>query len=460
MKPSWEWWRGAPRRSDEVALASFSLVVRLLCVAWAWGRIPPADDGTFYHTLADRLARGLGYTWAWPDGVVTYAAHYPVGYPAWLSLGYRWFGAEPEVAMLGNALLGTLGAWAAYRLGARSGLRGPALLCGAFAALHPSLVAYTPALMTEGVTSALLALLILWAVSASERSRARWLWLTALGVGVGAVVLLRPQLLLLAPVFGAVASRRGGMARFAHALLVTALAVAVCLPWTLRNCERMQRCVFVSANGGWNLFIGSAQGATGAWVGIDELGVPEECRNVFAEAEKDACFGRAGWRNVREHPGRFLRLIPAKMSQTFDFSFAPGHYLHRANPAAFGYSAKIGLGVIEALVERSVLLLALLGLGRAEGPRRRTRAGLAVFGMICLLSPWAWLSHLALVCAVGLFGREAFRRPVALLGASVVFATALTHAVFFGAGRYGLVCVLPLLPLLVDAFRGRPEPAG
>ena len=50
---------------------------------------PRSEDGHYYDVLARRLAAGQGYTWLWPDGAVTYAAHYPVGYPAMLALGVR-----------------------------------------------------------------------------------------------------------------------------------------------------------------------------------------------------------------------------------------------------------------------------------------------------------------------------------------------------------------------------------
>ena len=58
--------------------------------------------------MAARIAVGAGYTWAWPDGVVTYAAPYPVGYPALLGFVYALFGASPLSAMLLNAALGAL----------------------------------------------------------------------------------------------------------------------------------------------------------------------------------------------------------------------------------------------------------------------------------------------------------------------------------------------------------------
>lgn len=436
-------------------LGLFALLVRLGIVAWAAGRFPPADDGQFYQVFAERLARGLGYTWLWPDGAVTFAAHYPVGYPALLALAYWAFGSAPVVAMLVNAAVGALGVVGVHRIARAVAPAGPAALCGLIAALHPSLTAYTPALMTEGVTAALLAVLGAAAVSLSEHRRLPWLSFAALAVGTGLVLLVRPQMLLFAPVLGAV-SRAGSRARtkVAAAAGVTALALLVCLPWTLRNCARMDRCVLVSANMGWNLFIGSAPGATGTFVPLERLGVPEECRTVYGEADKDHCFAGAGLRNIRRDPMHYLGLVPAKLAATFDWSGAPGYYLHASNPSAFAAGQKLGLGVVEAVVQRLVVLACVFGLGRAEGPRRRLRLGLGVLAGVLLFFKTAYISHLLLVVQAALLGRWLWRRPDVALGAAVVLATAGSHALFFGAGRYGLVCVPLLVALSAAAFVG------
>ncbi len=456
-----------PVASDGWLIAGVALLLRVLIVAWAWGRFPPADDGHFYHVVADRIAHGLGYTWLWPDGAITYAAHYPVGYPGLIGAGYALFGSRPEVAMLENALLGALGVFAAYRLSASVGRRGPAVLAGLCAALHPSLLFYTPALMTEGVTAVAFAVLG-WVSLEAQRKGPGFRCL--LGVCAGLTVLIRPQSLLLIPVFGAFASAGPALARLRSAALVTALSVLVCLPWTLRNCQRLERCAFVSANGGWNLFIGSADKATGTWVSIDELGVPPECRTVFGEADKDHCFGRAGVRSVLGRPGHFLSLVPSKLAATFDWSGAPGHYLKASNSGAFDDKAALCLGVAELLVQRGLLLAGLLALGLAPGPRRRLRLVLAVSAIVCLLGPalaarwWlvrsAWIAHLLLVLLVLLFGQQVWRRPNYAFAAAVVATTAFTHALFFGAGRYGLVCVLLLVPLLAEAFRRPLDPTS
>ncbi|HLV64974.1 MAG TPA: glycosyltransferase family 39 protein [Polyangiaceae bacterium] len=441
----------APATQRQAAvLVVLALVVRLGAVLWAHGRFPPADDGHFYHVVAERIAAGLGYTWLWPDGAVTYAAHYPVGYPALIGAVYALFGSAPTLAMGVNAAFGALGVWGVHRIARSVVPGGPAFVAGLVVALHPSLVAYTPALMTEGVTAALLAILGAMAVSVGERT-GRWVGPLRLGIGAlaGLAVLIRPQSLLLAPVFGAF-SASGARARVRAALLVSVVAIGVCLPWTFRNCARMDRCVLVSANMGWNLFIGAAEGATGTWVSIDELGVPTACREVFGEADKDRCFGEAGLDAVLRHPLRYLGLVPAKLLATFDWSGAPGHYLHTSNPAAFGARAKLALGIAEAVVQRLVVLAALLALARAPGANARARRLLAALAIPLLFVRLAWLAHIVLVAQALLLGRALTRRPDAALAAAVVGTTLATHAVFFGAGRYGLVCV-PVLVALAGA---------
>ncbi|MEB2311573.1 MAG: glycosyltransferase family 39 protein [Sorangiineae bacterium] len=454
---------------DGALLFVVGLAARALAVAWAASRFPPTADGHFYDVIAQRIAEGHGYTWLWPDGAVTYAAHYPVGYPALVGALYALGGPHPALAMGANALVGALAVPAVYAVAGRAASRPGALVGALLVALHPGLVFYTPALMTEGVVAALVAVAAWLAVRASESLRGpRAAWLVGLGLLLGATTMVRPQSLLLAPLFGALAIgpvsararrlRRAALVRrSAGAALVTALAVAVCVPWTARNCARMGRCAFVSVNGGWNLYIGAAPGATGSWVSLDALGVPASCRAVFAEAEKDACFGRAALQEIARAPLRYLALAPSKLAVTFDYSGAPGWYLHQANPAAFDERDKLRLGVLETAWERLASLLALVALARAEGPRRRARGALAGLAGLWFFTRAAWVGTLGLVAVAALLGRRLAEHPPALLVAGTLALTALTHAVFFGAGRYSLVC-FALLPALSGAAWRREAP--
>lgn len=446
----------APRRHGVVVFA-LALVARLSVVAYGAGRFPPAADGEFYQRIAERVARGLGYTWLWPDGAVTYAAHYPIGYPGAVGLAYAAFGAHPIVAQMLNALLGAVAAVAAWALASRAAGPARGLIAGVAVAVHPGLVLYTPALMTEGVTAALLTAGA-WAVAKARDRDGALAPVAVLGLVMGCATLVRPQSLAIAAPFGLLAC--APRAPFAHRLRTAAIALgltlAVCAPWTIRNCARMGRCAVVSVNGGWNLLIGVADGATGAW---SPVVVPDECREVWGEADKDACFGDAALRRVADDPARFLALVPAKLAATFDYCGAAGWYLHEANPRTFDDRAKWRAGALETVYERLAWLAALATVGFVSGPRRRARIALAGLGAASLFVTHGFVAVVLFMAAAALLGRALLDLPVLFGSAFVVtFATAATHAVFFGAGRYGLV-VFPLVTAL-GAARASPGSRG
>ena len=439
------------RGRDAWSVAALALAVRLAFVAWARTRFPPVEDGHYYDVLARRLASGAGYTWLWPDGAVTYAAHYPVGYPALLALAYRAFGASTGVAMVFNALVGAAGAYAAYRLAdvGRTERWRPAA-AGLAVALHPALVPYTAAFMTEGVTAAI------WLVAAAMCAIARERggsprWIAAVGLALGMATLVRPQSLLLAPVFGALAlgSDAALKSRLLAASAVTAIALACVAPWTARNCVRMHRCALVSVNGGWNLLIGT-QTRTGGW---EPVVVPPECATVWDEAGKDRCFERSAGEAIRAKPAEWLARAPSKVAATFDYVGAAPWYLHASNAAEFGERAKETLGALETIFSRVLLLIALVTAGRLAGSRLLVRKIVALLGAAGALTLHAWVGYAALVAIVALLGRRALTAaPVALSStAAVILATAAVHATFFGAGRYGLVAI-PFVAVL--AFVG------
>lgn len=448
----------APRARDAWLVALVALALRALVVAAAAKRFPPADDGAFYHVVALRIARGLGYTWAWPDGAVTYAAHYPVGYPALIAGFYALFGASPAVAMSVNALIGAAGTFAAYSLASRTSSRRGALAAGAFVALEPALVLYTPALMTEAVAGELV--LVAAALATAARPAALGRCVLA-GLTLGVAVLVRPELVLVAPCIGALVvwSRSDARASLRAACAVTSLAVAVCLPWTLRNCARLDTCAFVSANGGWNLYIGTSPLGGGGWAPVERIGVPSACRHVFGEGAKDRCFGQAAVGVIAANPLAWLALAPSKLAVTFDYGSAAAHYLSASNAALVTHTAKTALGAAELFGQRVLLVIGTLALGLAGGAGAGLRRRLAWCGLVFALAPWAWVAWLCLVVQGLAFGRSLLREPSVFLVVTVVAAAAFTHAVFFGAGRYALVCV-PSLAVLVALLFPPPGKAA
>jgi hypothetical protein len=108
-----------------------------------------------------------------------------------------------------------------------------------------------------------------------------------------------------------------------------------------------------------------------------------------------------------------------------------------------------------------LVLLALFALSRAPGPRPRARAAVTLTAALAALTPVAWPAWLGISVAGLLLGRALLRHPPALLATFTVLSTAVTHAVFFGASRYALVC-LPALAALGGAafFRAEPRTDG
>jgi 4-amino-4-deoxy-L-arabinose transferase-like glycosyltransferase len=440
-------------------VGAVALLARLAVVACAGTRFPPAHDGVRYDALAARLATGHGYSWLWPDGSVTVVAHYPVGYPALLSLAYRLAGHSVVAAGVANALLGTLAALAVHRMVLAVASPRTAAGAGLAVALHPGLVLYTPGIMTEGATAALVTLAAWLAVRA--RTSSSPMRLVLLGVVLGAAALVRPQTLVLAPAFGAIAARGRGAA------VCSVVAALACAPWVARNCGAVDRCT-ISTNTGWNLLIGAQSGATGSW---QEVHVPTACKEVFGESTTDACFGREAGEAIASDPLRWLALVPRKLGATFDYGGIGGYYLHLSNPAVFPWTAVLVAGGIETVFERLALGGCLLGAARADGPRRRTRRWLAAAGAVFLVLPWGWVAVIALCAALALAGlRWLDAHPVHAATLVTLAATAAVHAVFFGAPRYALIAA-PLVTALgamaaADALRARrtmtntPGPPG
>jgi hypothetical protein len=445
-------------------LFGLALALRLVPASLGASRFPPADDGTFYHQVATRIAQGLGYTWAWPDGTVTYAAHYPVGYPGLLGGAYALLGAQPMTAMLVNALFGALLVAAVHRIACRAAGRRRARLAALLLALHPTLVLYTVALMTEALAAALLIVLTAVALWIHDRPGTGW-WRLGLGVGGAGLVLVRPQLLPMLPLLGAVACHVSEMSGRASAFVrrlraaaeVTLLALLLCLPWTLRNCQRMDGCVFVSANGGWNLLIGSLPEGRGSFAPIAGPSVPVECREVFGEASKDRCFGQAGARRIAAEPLAWLALAPSKLGQLFNHGAVASSYLHASNARLVPDRSKLGIAMLETLWSRLLLLGACFGVLRAA--RGRAGRGLALVGAAFALTPWGHLAQLSVLAGLLALRPEPGRRPLAFLAAGLLGLLLVTHVVFFGAARYALVW-LPWLPLLLSGLAPEPGREG
>ena len=211
--------------------------------------------------------------------------------------------------------------------------------------------------------------------------------------------------------------------------------------------------MLVSANAGWNLLIGTSPEGNGAWVAVDKAGIPPQCRTVFDEAKKDVCFGDGALARIREAPRAWLALVPKKLERTFDDIGTPGWYLHSSNWRLFPDNYKNALGAAEVIVQRSVMLLALLAIVRAASKRVWLTRVLAFAGCVFMCMPLAWVGVLLLVAAALTLGLRLLDEPPLLLASIGLAATALIHAMFFGGARYAIVTMPWTIALAGSLFR-------
>ena len=438
-----------------IAVFVAALLPRLF-VAIAWAK-EPVWDGHYYHFGAERIARGLGYS----EDVLAHGqvlwkpwVHYPVGYSALLGFFYRIFGSELIVAPVVNALTGAALVACVHRVARYYVSRDRARVAAGLMALHPGLIAYSVAVMTEPLA----ALLILASCLAALRFRGHWRAMVYGGALLGLASLVRPASLALGPLLLFTQPRPLWRAALG-AVLASAVALLVVSPWTLRNCARLDGCALVSTNGGWNLAIGAIS-ETGRF---QTLRAADGCPIVTGQVQQDRCWAEVGRAKIAADFGHWLSLAPLKLAQTFDHESFAIEYLHEADPDSWPEERRVAARELVTAFHRALMVVAAFAVvgvpawSSARDTAFYTQLGLGVLlvgvGSYVVTSdahPFYWFAVLVpLLAALPLPGRPVQGNAGSYLIAFLA-VTALTHVIFFGEDRYHLV-VTPVLCMLVAA---------
>jgi len=455
-----------PRDTAFTLAAFFAALLPRLFVAIAWAK-EPVWDGHYYHFGAERIARGLGYS----EDVVSHGlslwkpwVHYPVGYSALLGLIYRIFGAELVVAPVVNALTGALVVAVVHRVARYYTSRERAHLAAGLCAMHPGLIAYSAVVMTEPLA----ALLMLAAALAALRFRGRWPAVVLAGSLLGLATLVRPASLLAAPLLIFTQPKPLWQAAL-RAAAASAVALLFVLPWTIRNCERLDGCTLVSTNGGWNLAIGAIT-ETGRF---QTLRAADGCPIVTGQVQQDRCWGEVGRAKIAADPWRWLAKAPRKLAQTFDHESFAIEYLHEADPDSWPEGRRVAARELLTAFHRLLLAMAACSVvalplwnARARAPFFAQLAlgglvlGITLYAALGDAHPFYLLAVVApLAAALPIPGRPTQGAAGGYLLA-LLAVTALTHVIFFGEDRYHLV-VTPLLCILAAAaFRAQATVSG
>jgi len=479
-----------------IGLFAIAFVARLAAAFTLAGE--PVWDGHYYDFGARRIAGGHGYS---DERVVDGHAvwhpwcHYPVGYSGYLALFYKAFGASASVAHVANALAGALLALVVYLLAREALSEKRSRLAGGLVALNPGLLLWGGLVMSEPLA----ALLTMTAFLVTLRvGKARGpVWGAAAGaIVLGVAVLVRPQALLCAPFLTLAPARAASSIRlrratpaFGRSSTPTAPAIrtrlaalaAACalvlvpvLPWTARNCNVMDGCALVSTNAGWNLAIGSFPRATGRF---ETLRSSDGCAEVTGQVQQDRCWLGYGWMHIKRTPGRWLSLVPTKLSQTFDHESFAVEYLREARPTAWPEPRRVAWRTVLTAAHRILVAAAALGFVAFALPRRSNarpafaRSGprlqtalLAVLAIGALVAfsadaPTFWPVALAAAFLpwLPLPGRPP-PEPALLMPVALFATTIVAHAIFFGEDRYHMV-LTPVLCLLAAAALRAPAPA-
>ncbi len=376
----------------------------------------PLLDAAVYDQWARAIAAGSG-----SGSQVFFLA--PL-YPYLLGLVYAVGGDGPLIAvalqhLAGLALIATCGVWVWRCAGALAGGATAWLL-----ALHGPLLVYENLLLAEILGACLLTPAILLLAT----GRPGWRRAALAGALLGLDALVRPTALVIG---GALALWLGWRATSPRGRAVVALCLGMLvavLPVTLRNRVVAGEWVWITASGGYNLYVGNHAGADGTFVPPPGVRfVPGDAGDPSGRQAAEAASGRsltagevsdhwlqASLAAVRADPGRSLRLYGRKLALVWNRFEVPQIVDLRA-------------------VRQEVPLLRLIW------PVTAAMLPLALFGLV--------------------FAYRGSRRRTPLLVALLVF-TAVT-ALFFITARYRIQ-IVPLLAVmagggvarLVDSLRG------
>jgi hypothetical protein len=453
------WFTCDERASDWLFTIGITLLALLprLYVAIVWAK-EPVWDGHYYHFGAARIAAGLGYS----EDVIRNGlrvwkpwTHYPVGYSAFLAIFYKLLGAHNWVAPVVNAVAGAALVGLMHRV-VKIGIgtwRGR--FAGVLTAVHPGLIAYSTVVMTEPLAALLLVLAVALIVRAPEK-KLTLLWAS---LTLAAAVLVRPTTLLAVPLLF-VLFPFSFWRSVAKTVVIGAACLFFILPWTIRNCYRMDGCALVSTNAGWNLAIGALTD-TGRF---RTLRAADGCPVVTGQVQQDRCWWNVGVQAIKQNPQRFLAMAPKKLGETFDHESFVIEYLHEADPAAWPDDVRQKGRELLSAAHRGLLVMAAFCVVAAVSFRRWKSASLVVqtlltLGLVVLSKavvesdehPYYWLViALCTLYWLPLPGRP-IRPRVLTFSVGFIALTVLTHVLFFGEDRYHMV-VTPLFCICAAAM--------
>ena len=301
-----------------LAIVILALAVRVIYLLQAREHLFFNDfsDSLYYHKWAQDIVRGQ------PGPAVFYMG--PL-YPYLLAFFYKIFGAQPQVVLWFQVLLGSAGCGLIYLLGRMVFGRAVGLLAALMGALYAVEIFYEGALLmttTLYVLNLLLLVSIFWAL----RRKSWFVWIVP-GLLLGLSALGRANVLAFLPllilgIFLLVRDRGKKGVRWVPAALAVFLGVLLVIaPVVVRNAVVGHDLVLITSNLGLNFFVGNNPDAPGYYdqspldLSTDLYGA-KITRILSGKELKPSGVSRFWLQRslafVRSQPGAFLRLTMNK----------------------------------------------------------------------------------------------------------------------------------------------------
>jgi 4-amino-4-deoxy-L-arabinose transferase-like glycosyltransferase len=334
-----------------LVLASLLRVAVAVMLGSSVEPLPGIADQETYHTLAQRVLQGHGFSFGIPWWPATRAgeptAHWSYLYTFYLSGVYALAGVTPIAARLLQALIvGVAQPLLAFKLGERLFGTRAGLWSAGLTAIYAYFIYYAAALMTEAFFITALMATFYLAIQITDLqpipqetiTRRLWIYSLALGLFLGIAILLRQLIVLFVPFLflwlAVVLRPKVGIKRAIAGLSIAGIVIVLMiLPFTINNYHRFGTFVLLNTNAGFAFFwanhpiygihfqpILSAETAS-----YGEL-IPRSLRHLN-EAELDKALLKLGMGFVIEDPRRYFLLSLSRIPAYFLFWPTPGSSL-------------------------------------------------------------------------------------------------------------------------------------
>ncbi|MHB8134434.1 MAG: glycosyltransferase family 39 protein [Anaerolineaceae bacterium] len=296
-------------------------------------QMPGIADQVTYHTLAQRVMNGFGFTFDQPWWPATHpgdpTAHWSYIYTFYLVFVYKIFGVNALLARIIQAIvIGILQPLLLYKISKIIFPEISGLFSAGWIAIYPYLIYYSAALMTESwFTTVVLA--VFWSAIRLKPTQTTTSYYLVLGVLSGTAILLRQVFMLFVPflfLWILWNQRNSGLLKSIKNLVVSGLIIFIMiLPFTIFNYQRFDRFVLLNTNAGFAFFWSNNPIYGTQFVGIlpEEMGnylmmLPVELKGLD-EASLDSELLKRGLNFVFENPGTYALLSLSRIPILFDF---------------------------------------------------------------------------------------------------------------------------------------------